>query len=92
VCFQMQCANLFVSSSLISVKPIEKYLAFESRSGTKSQLYSQGKLTTLSCENRKIQHETKKQTNGSTRCRDLDILNGIKKQKYKSRDIEKFKD
>jgi hypothetical protein len=38
--------------SLIShVKPIEKYLIFEPPSGTKSQLYSQGKLITLRCKN-----------------------------------------
>jgi hypothetical protein len=29
------------------VKPIEKYFAFEPWTGTKSQIYSQGKLTTL---------------------------------------------
>jgi hypothetical protein len=40
--------------SLISyVKPIEKYLVFEPRNGTKSQLYSQVKLTILRCENKK---------------------------------------
>jgi hypothetical protein len=41
------------------VKPIEKYLAFEHRSGStrKSQLYSQSKLTTLRRENRKNRHE-----------------------------------
>jgi hypothetical protein len=44
--------------SLISyVKLIEKYLAFEPRSGSKSQLYSQSKLTTLRRENEKIRHE-----------------------------------
>jgi hypothetical protein len=45
--------------SLISfVKTIEKYLASDPRTGTKSPIYStQGKLTTLRCENRKIQHE-----------------------------------
>jgi hypothetical protein len=44
--------------SLISyVKPIEKYLALEPLSGTKAQLYSQGKLITLRCKNRKIRHE-----------------------------------
>jgi hypothetical protein len=42
----------FLELSLISfVKPIEKYLAFEPRTGTKSQIYSQGKLTILRCEN-----------------------------------------
>jgi hypothetical protein len=36
--------------SLISyVKPIEKYLAFEPRSGSKSQLYSQSKRTRSLC-------------------------------------------
>jgi hypothetical protein len=41
--------------SLISyVKPTENYLAFDPRSGTKSQLYSQGKLTMLRCKNLKI--------------------------------------
>jgi hypothetical protein len=34
------------------VKPIEKYLSFEPRSGTKSQIYSQGKL-----ENRKANEQ-----------------------------------
>jgi hypothetical protein len=44
--------------SLISyVKPIEKYLPFEPRTGTKSHIYSQGKLTTLKSENRKIRLE-----------------------------------
>jgi hypothetical protein len=38
-------------------KPIEKCIAFEPRSGSKSQLYSQSKLTTLRRKNRKIQHE-----------------------------------
>jgi hypothetical protein len=33
------------------VKPIAKYLAFEPRTGTKTQIYSQGKLTMLRCEN-----------------------------------------
>jgi hypothetical protein len=39
------------------VKPIEKYLAFEPRTGAKYQICSQGKLTTLRCENRKIRHK-----------------------------------
>jgi transposase-like protein len=44
--------------SLISyVNPIEKYLVFEPRSGSKFQLYSQSKLTTLRRENRKIRQE-----------------------------------
>jgi hypothetical protein len=44
--------------SLISyVKQIEKYLAFEPRSGSKSQLYSQSKLTKLRREFRQIRHE-----------------------------------
>jgi hypothetical protein len=44
--------------SLISyVKPIEKYLAFEPRGGSKSQLYSQSKLTTLRREILKIRQE-----------------------------------
>jgi hypothetical protein len=44
--------------SLISyVKPIEKCLAFEPRSGSKSQLHSQSKLITRRRENRKIRHE-----------------------------------
>jgi hypothetical protein len=52
--------------SLISyVNPIDKYLAFEPRSRTKSQLYSQG--------NEKFNTKTKfkKQTNGSIMCRNL---------------------
>jgi hypothetical protein len=41
----------FPQLSLISyVKLIEKYLAFEPRTGTKSQIYSQGKLTMLRCK------------------------------------------
>jgi hypothetical protein len=40
-----------VSGALSNVKSIEKCLAVEPRSGTKSQLYSQGKLSTLRCEN-----------------------------------------
>jgi hypothetical protein len=48
----------FPELSLVSYKnPREKYLTFELRSGTKSQLYSDGKLTTLRCENRKIRQE-----------------------------------
>jgi hypothetical protein len=45
--------------SLIScVKPIEKYLANEPRTGTKSQVYSKLKLTKLRCEiDWKIRHE-----------------------------------
>jgi hypothetical protein len=44
--------------SLISyVKPREKYLAFEPRRGSKSQLYSPRKLITLRSKNRKIRHE-----------------------------------
>jgi hypothetical protein len=41
------------------VKPIETYFALEPRprTGTESQIYSQGKLTTLRCKNRKILHE-----------------------------------
>jgi hypothetical protein len=38
------------------LKPIEKYLDFEPRSGTKSQIYSQGKLTMLRNKNLKIRH------------------------------------
>jgi hypothetical protein len=42
----------FPELSLISyVNPKEKYLAFESQIGTTSQIYSQGKLTTLRREN-----------------------------------------
>jgi hypothetical protein len=45
----------FPELSLISyVKPIEKYFDFEPRTGTKSQIYSQGKITMLRCENQKI--------------------------------------
>jgi hypothetical protein len=47
--------------SLISyVIPIARYLAFdfEPRSGT-TQLYSQGKLTALKCENKKFDTKTK---------------------------------
>jgi hypothetical protein len=48
----------FPEVALIScVKPIEKYLVFEPWTGTKSQIYSQSKLTTLICENLKIRHE-----------------------------------
>jgi hypothetical protein len=44
--------------SLISyVKLIEKYLAFEPRSRSKSQLYSQSNFPTLRHENRKILRE-----------------------------------
>jgi hypothetical protein len=44
----------FPELSLISyVKPIEKYLAFEPRTGAKSQIYSQGKLTVLRKQNLK---------------------------------------
>jgi hypothetical protein len=39
------------------VKQVEKYFAFEPRTGTKSKIYSQGKLTTMRCENWKIRHE-----------------------------------
>jgi hypothetical protein len=45
----------FPELSLMSIS--EKYLAFEPWAGTKSQIFSQGKLTTLRCENRKIRHE-----------------------------------
>jgi hypothetical protein len=52
------CSNVLRVLLLISyVKPIEKYLAIEPRTGTKSQIYSQGKVPTLRCENRKIRHE-----------------------------------
>jgi hypothetical protein len=37
------------------VKPKEKYLAFEPRTGTKSLIYSQGKLTMLRCKIEKLQ-------------------------------------
>jgi hypothetical protein len=43
--------------SISYVKPIEKYISFEPRSGSKSQHYSQSKLTTLRRENRKIRQE-----------------------------------
>jgi hypothetical protein len=39
------------------VRPKEKYLAFEPRTGTTCQLHSQGKLPTPRRENRKIQNE-----------------------------------
>jgi hypothetical protein len=64
----------FPELSLVSYEnPIEKYLTFELRNGTKSQLYSHGKLNTLRCENKKFYKKTKfkKQTNGSIRCRNL---------------------
>jgi hypothetical protein len=44
-------------SLVFYLKPREKYLTFEPQSGTKSQIYSQGKLTTLRCENCKIHHK-----------------------------------
>jgi hypothetical protein len=48
----------FPEFSFISYeKSIEKYLSFEPQTGIKSQIYSQGKLTTLRCENRKIRHK-----------------------------------
>jgi hypothetical protein len=44
--------------SLISfVKTIVKYVAFAPSTGTKSQIHSQDKLTTLRFGNRKIQHK-----------------------------------
>jgi hypothetical protein len=51
--------GLFVASylqflELSYVKPIEKYFAIEPWTGTKSQIYSQGELTTLRCKNKKI--------------------------------------
>jgi hypothetical protein len=62
----------FPELSLISyVKPIEKYFAFEPRIYSQIYRYSQDKLTTLRCENRKIQKKFKNQTNGSIRCRNL---------------------
>jgi hypothetical protein len=51
---------LLLSGALINyIKPIEKYLALEPRTGTKSHIYSLAKLTSLRCENRKIRHENK---------------------------------
>jgi hypothetical protein len=44
-------------SKISYVKPIEKYHAFEPWTGYKSQIFSQGKLTTLRCENKLIRHE-----------------------------------
>jgi hypothetical protein len=49
----------FLEFSLLSyVKPIEKYLAFEPRTRTKSQIYSHGKLTV---EMRKSRNSARKQ-------------------------------
>jgi hypothetical protein len=62
----------FPGLSLISyVKPIEKYLSFEPRSGSKCQLYSQGKLNTLRRENRLNINSKSTQTNGFIRWRNL---------------------
>jgi hypothetical protein len=58
----------FPGLSLISyVKPIEKYLAFEPRSGSKSELYSQSKHA----EKRKSKNLTRKRNFKSIRTRPL---------------------
>jgi hypothetical protein len=39
-------------SLIFDVKPLEKYLAFEPRTETTSQIYSLSKFTSLRCENK----------------------------------------
>jgi hypothetical protein len=45
-------------SLIFYAKPIENILPLSPGLGINPQIYSQGKLTTLRCENQKIQHES----------------------------------